>query len=1187
MKYSTLVVFGTLLFAVFSSASMAGQTIERPVVKSQQLNPGLDARVQVVPLVKKDPAHIYTITKLPLHGTLYYNGKKIETAGFRLDDPKRLYVDPDNGNITVVFLYTTTDMNTGEISEEDTIIMPFLDIQISGSVFHDSNGNSIVDGKKISEIEGEQLYISLVNKNEKILSSKPVSSDGTYMFNNNDGLQPRTNYALVLSTRQASLSSVLPEKWSPSGEIIASQMQKKEPTRDGIIVVNLHDKNIDSINFGVDIHPLAKKITAPVQLNPGGDARVTVPALKGSDEDNSDPVRFFLTSLPENATLYDNGKEVKKANVLISDPDTLSIDPIDGDQNVVFHYVTADNAGVISKITPVTMPFLGLNISGQVLQDGNGDKTVNGIPVSHIDQRPLYISLFNAKGKLLASVAVDENGSFAFNGENGIVPNSDYTLVLSVQQQSKTSILSEGWSHSSEGLMNKEGTDDGKIDGILKVNVNIKDITSLGFGLNSAPVADNIVVDAQLNPGGENEVAVPRLRGQDNESNNTLSYIITSLPKHAKLLYAHKTIESTGFVAKEPGKLTLNPDNGKQIIEFSYKVQDRDGVDSAPAAVTMTFNDLYISGHLINDGNRDGKVKGPVIADADGTTLYILLLGQDEHLLSSKAIAKDGSYTFEGLDGIKPQTEFFIALSKTPEKAGFGLPKGWNHTGENINSLGEGNDGSADGVISVKIKTAPINDIDLGINKKPKAAVIKVKKQLNPGELTHVPVPPLSGRDKESGTELIYKITSLPTQGTLFMNDRKIMHLGTLVKENNLSIDPEDGNVLVLFTYSVTDQAGVESNPERVEMAFAGLTISGHVFNDGNSDEIVKGAALGKVAGQALYITLLSERGAILSTTKVLPDGTYLFDGEHGVIPNSNYHLVLSKEKSVKVSSLPDNWVSSGENLNAGQLGKESQIDGMISVIVMNDHVTDVDFGIEEIPTAKSITVETQINPGGERRVSVPGLSGNDRESGTKLRYMIITVPKNATLYYESKAVKAFDFITQKGLELDPNNGTLTTAFTYVSIDETGAKSKPAMVKMHFSGLKIGGHVFEDFIPNGNVDGHPTSAPDGKQLYITLLDHERKLLDSKPVAKDGSYIFDGHSGVNARTAYTLVLTKEVNATTSSLPEGWHYADGENINTLDNEGKAEGNDGKKDGEIHVIVNKNDIYDVDFSINNYLQ
>jgi hypothetical protein len=587
-----------------------------------------------------------------------------------------------------------------------------------------------------------------------------------------------------------------------------------------------------------------------------------------------------------------------------------------------------------------------------------------------------------------------------------------------------------------------------------------------------------------------------------------------------------------------------------------------------------------LSGNILNDGDGDERVNGESIYSADKTQLYVFLLDENKKVLTNRAVSKDGTFIFSGKDGVRPNTKFNVVLSKSSNKDKFALPKGWNYTGE---SIGESKDELADGSIVVNAQNSNIENINFGINKKPTAKSKKIVAQLNPGLDTKVNVPQLMGNDRESDSNLSYIIESLPTLGTLYYDGVKISENNFVVEQRGkLTIDPQDGDKIVLFTYATKDQAGVVSDPARVEMKFTALNISGKVVNDGDGDTKVKGKRLYNPSAVPLYVTLLNENGTPLVSKALNEDASYNFSGEDFVRPNAYYSVVLSTKDNAINSILPKDWANSGEAVNADKNSKDLTVDGIVNVHVAQNNVQNVDFGIDKKPTADNKVVKPQVNPGGTQRVAVLSLSGNDEESGKKLRYMIKSLPKNATLYNNKSEVSNLDLVDPKALTLDPKDGKQSVSFNYVSIDEEGNPSNEATINLSFSGLKILGDVVNDFVKDGIVNGDLTFGSDTMKLYITLLSKEGDVLSSKAISNDGTYSFDGADGVNANTSYRLVMSIEQNATKSKLSSGWHYGDGENINSL-----SRGNDGKADGIIEVNVKDKNVEKVDFSINDLIQ
>ena len=577
----------------------------------------------------------------------------------------------------------------------------------------------------------------------------------------------------------------------------------------------------------------------------------------------------------------------------------------------------------------------------------------------------------------------------------------------------------------------------------------------------------------------------------------------------------------------------------------------------------------------------DDNITGPTIQKADSTNLYAILLSKDKKLLVSKAINKEGAYIFDGEDGVKPNTEFTIALATSSNQKDMGLPKRWNSTGERINSLDMPKERINNSIITVKVDEKDISDIDFGINKQPVAEAKIVEIQLNPGLAMRVSVPKLSGDDKESGKKLLYKIASLPTLGTLYHNNIKVEQSGLMVEEDdNLSMDPHQGDTVVLFSYVTIDEAGVVSDPARVSMPFKGLSISGYIVDDGNGDNAVKGKRIKIPKKLHPYATLLDDNNTILASKPLPRNASFLFDGKDGIRPNANFTVVMSLEKNALEPVLPAGWVHSGEEVDT-QSSKDSKSDGKLSVFVREKNIENIEFGINKKPSADLKTAHTQVNPGADIKVTVPTLTGNDRESGTTLKYMVTKIPQNAILYSKGIVVNNHDYVDPASLTLDPNDGKQIVTFSYVSVDSEGILSDPATVTSTFTGLNISGKIYEDFMMDGNVDAAQTIAADKLRLYINLLNEKGEILDSIPTSGDGSYLITEESGVNANTKYTLVLSKERNSTISTLPEGWNYADGENVNSL-----AKGNDGKADGMIDIFVKEKDLKEVDFGINYFI-
>ena len=252
------------------------------------------------------------------------------------------------------------------------------------------------------------------------------------------------------------------------------------------------------------------------------------------------------------------------------------------------------------------------------------------------------------------------------------------------------------------------------------------------------------------------------------------------------------------------------------------------------------------------------------------------------------------------------------------------------------------------------------------------------------------------------------------------------------------------------------------------------VSISGNVFNDadGLTDSTVDGTGIGTPSGTQVYATLLDASGNVVASTPIAADGSYSFAN---VSANADYSVQLSTtNEAAQVGSapstgpsLPADWVNTGENIGTGA-GDDGTVDGLIDVSVVTSDVTQVNFGIEQPPTANDVTEPSQINPGGTTQVQVPALDVTDPEDGTPTTITITEIPDATTeglLYYNGVVVTSGQVIPNFDptlLTLDPINGDVTVDFLYTTTDAAGEESAPATVTMPFTGLNLSGNVFND-----------------------------------------------------------------------------------------------------------------------------
>lgn len=374
----------------------------------------------------------------------------------------------------------------------------------------------------------------------------------------------------------------------------------------------------------------------------------------------------------------------------------------------------------------------------------------------------------------------------------------------------------------------------------------------------------------------------------------------------------------------------------------------------------------------------------------------------------------------------------------------------------------------------------------------------------------------------------------------------------------------------------------VNMNSDSCGYPTGSINISGTVFDDGNglNDALVNGSGISTPSGSQLYVSLVSN-GVVLTVVPVNPDGTYEFTEQEA----GTYSVVLGNYPTGSAfTELPETWVNTGEDHN-GASGIDGAVDGDLEFTVLSVDVTNLNFGINQIPTSENKTEAAQLNPGGSVQVVVPTLTGTDLEDGTyngtsgTNDIVIHTLPSNGTLYYNGVAVTEGQVITNYNpalLTVDPAEGDdVTITFTYSHTDAAGSIGQPATVTMPFVIPSISGNIFDDGngLTDNTVNGPGIYNPSGTPLYATLVDGSGTAVATVPVGTDGSYLFEDVQGASTYTV--VVSTNPSGSTTPDLPTNW-------VNTGEHIGTTTGDDGTPNGVISVSVGVNDVTDVNFGI-----
>lgn len=237
------------------------------------------------------------------------------------------------------------------------------------------------------------------------------------------------------------------------------------------------------------------------------------------------------------------------------------------------------------------------------------------------------------------------------------------------------------------------------------------------------------------------------------------------------------------------------------------------------------------------------------------------------------------------------------------------------------------------------------------------------------------------------------------------------------------------------------------------------VVIKGKVFNDinGNTDNTVNGE--GTNLTNTLYANLIDPAGLVAESVLVNTDGTYLLSYAY---QNTNGYVVQISTNSGVVGNtapeivLPEGWVHTGDYPNNVN---DNTPNGSITVNTTHLDVENINFGIEQRPTAIGDEADSQINPGGTNFVAVPSdlFSGTDPDNG-KITHIILTqFPDQATsIEIDGTVYKNLADIltaypqgiptTSNGnlavpVKIDPKDGSVEVEFDFKVRDDAGFES--------------------------------------------------------------------------------------------------------------------------------------------------
>lgn len=449
-------------------------------------------------------------------------------------------------------------------------------LTFSATLFsYDTNGDGIPDVTSMpgtATVAGVNIYGAAVAN----AGSLTVNANGSYTFTPTAGFtgSVRASYIITNTAGNASRAGIHIEVLADvngtqndppfAGDDFAYTSVNKPVT--GSFIGNDRDNNNDSLSFNgttISTASMGNTIGGPVATVQGG------------------TIQF-----------YSNGtyRYTPPANYMGPDYVTYSICDVTA--------VTPQPLCASGMIHFLVAP--GINISGKVWDDGNGDVIKQGYEVVTDAGGSLYVSLVDAMGYVVSTVKVGSDGTYNFADA---APGVSYSIVLSttnpaIGAPAPAASLPNGWTNTGE---TRNGTIDYGAMGVIDNRLyGFSSVSNLDFGIEQLPSSVPFYVNIDqptlgqfltLN-GGSNP---PVLSGKDAEdctagcTLDTRNVVIDAIPNNADLFYNGVLVTAGQLI------LNFNPDLlqiqfttatlGSNVTEFFYSFVDSAGKKDPVTAI--------------------------------------------------------------------------------------------------------------------------------------------------------------------------------------------------------------------------------------------------------------------------------------------------------------------------------------------------------------------------------------------------------------------------------------------------------------------------------------------------------------------------------------------------------------------------------------------------------------------------
>jgi protocatechuate 3,4-dioxygenase beta subunit len=415
----------------------------------------------------------------------------------------------------------------------------FQRVTIAGNIFNDNNGATAIDGYGVGQLDGNSLFMHLMNASHTIIQVVPVTGNGAYAF---DNVLPNQSYTLFLSHQMQTIGDTallpsLPIGWIFTGEDCCDQTGH-DGDMNGVLDVNIELASLSHVDFAVrQALSLGNQIwndedrDGIFDSNENGVANVIVnlyldangnnvpdgPALQTTQSNNAG-VYTFYNLYPGNYIVGITPPVPMLGNAFVSSTLNEANPNLNGDGNdngatLVGNEIRSMRITLSANAEPIgelpldalvadananfTLDFgiyQPIQIDGHVVNDEDGDLNVNGTGIGLPDGNYLFVNLVSATGITLATDTVDANGNFQIAD---VFPNTMYTLNLSttkgvISNLAPAANVPFGWINTGDDCCDGSGND-GTQNGVLSLQVLNENIQQVRFGIRQSLSIGNLV----------------------------------------------------------------------------------------------------------------------------------------------------------------------------------------------------------------------------------------------------------------------------------------------------------------------------------------------------------------------------------------------------------------------------------------------------------------------------------------------------------------------------------------------------------------------------------------------------------------------------------------------------------------------------------------------------------------------